>query len=95
MYARLNPLYGWTYPMEDGSPGPFILVDIECYHGMITGYAPNGRKAARPATEFDALSHDGQDWHPTKEMLSLVPKESRGKVRTTDLPLPSLRGHDS
>ncbi len=90
MYARLNAIYGWTWLDENGIPGPFILENIEQYHGMITGYNTDGRKATRPATEFDALSHDGVTWHPVKDLLSQVPREGRsGRVRTRDVHLPA------
>jgi hypothetical protein len=88
MYARLNLLYGWTWPAEDGSPGPFILDEIERYKGMICGFTPDGRKCTRPLMEFDALSQDGITWQPTKTLFSQVPLESYTRVRTRDLPLP-------
>lgn len=89
MYGRLNRTYGWTWQYEDGTFGPFILDDIEHYAGMIAGYTLNGRKCTRPVGEYEALSHDGIEWHPTRDLLVMVPREASAKrVRTTDLPLP-------
>lgn len=89
MYARLNATFGWQWKYEDGSFGAFIIHSVERYHGMITGFTTDGRKVARPSTEFDALSLNGRDWFPTKELLSQVPQESHGKVQARDLPLPT------
>lgn len=95
MYARLNVTYGWVWQNEDGTLGPFVIHTIEQYHGMITGFTKDGRKACRPATEFDALSYNGRDWFPTKELLRQVPQESRnGKVRIRDVLLPVDSAND-
>lgn len=90
MYGRLSQVYGWAWQHEDGTLGPFILYDVEKYAGMIAGYTPDGRKCARPSSEFDSLSHDGKTWHPTQTLLAQVPKENDapGKLRQRDLPLP-------
>lgn len=88
MYARLNASYGWTWKYEDKSIGPFILQDIERYAGMLSGWTFDGRKCARPLSEFEALSLDGEDWHPTASLLALVPQESNRGVPVQDLPLP-------
>ncbi len=88
MYARLNRAYGWTWQYEDGSWGPFILENVERYAGMLAGWTPNGRKCARPVSEFEALSHDGIDWYPTNDLISRVKEEGHRRVRFTDLSLP-------
>lgn len=87
MYGRLNRVYGWAWKYEDGTLGPFVLFNLEQYAGMFVGYTPDGRRCCRPRTEFEALSHDGETWYPTPELLSQVPQESRS-VRTNDVPLP-------
>lgn len=88
MYARLTPTYGWTWKYDDGTIGPFILSEVERYAGMLSGWTPDGRKCARPQTEFDALSHDGKTWHPTRTLLAQVPQETTPNVRIRDLRLP-------
>ena len=93
MYGRLNRVYGWTWENEDGTRGPFILKDVEMYAGMMTGYTPDGRKCARPFSEFEALSVDGEDWQPTASLLSQVPQEG-SCVRIRDLSLPMALDQD-
>lgn len=75
MYARLNGVYGWAWQHEDGTLGPFILHQVERYAGMLSGFTTDGRRCARPLSEFDALSHDGRSWQPVTELLALVPEE--------------------
>lgn len=88
MYARLSSAYGWAWQEPDGSRGPFILGDVERYAGMMTGFTRDGRKCARPLCEFDALSIDGEEWHPTADLLAYVPREGVSRVRVRDLSLP-------
>lgn len=88
MYGRLNAAYGWTWKYDDDTIGPFILEDVEQYAGMMTGFTPDGRKCARPRSEFEALSFDGHEWHPTADLLAQVPQETQSRVRIRDLRLP-------
>ncbi len=88
MYGKLNTAYGWAWKYEDNTLGPFILKGVERYAGMLTGYTPDGRKCARPLSEFEALSTNGEDWHPTATMLAQVPPEATHNVRIRDVPLP-------
>lgn len=60
---------------------------------MITGFTTDGRKVCRPTAEFDALSYNGRDWSPTKELLAQVPQETHGK-RKRDLSLPVIPEDD-
>lgn len=93
MYARLSTAYGWTWQEPDGTQGPFVLGDVERYAGMITGFTRDGRKCARPLSEFDALSFDGKEWHPTADLLAQVPREG-SSVRVRDLSLPVALDQD-
>lgn len=93
MYARLNRAYGWAWQYADGSLGPFVLEDVERYAGMLTGFTPDGRKCARPLSEFEALSDDGEEWHPTADLLAQVPREG-SCVRVRDLSLPLALDQD-
>jgi hypothetical protein len=90
VYARLNVAYGWSWQYDDGTVGPFILQNVERYAGMVTGWTPDGRKCARPMSEVEALSTDGETWHPTSALLVHVPQEENsGRVRNIrDVPLP-------
>jgi hypothetical protein len=94
VYARLSPAYGWRWEEPDGTLGPFVLGDVERYAGMLTGFTPDGRKCARPQCEFDALSHDGEEWHPTAYLLAQVPREGSSRVRIRDLSLPVALDQD-
>ena len=94
MYARLNPHHGWVWQESDGTKGPFILGDVERYAGMLSGFTPDGRKCARPLFEFDALSHDGEEWHPTADLIAQVPREGKSRVRVRDLSLPVALDQD-
>jgi hypothetical protein len=86
VYARLNRAYGWAWQDAEGNLSSFVLVDVERYAGMISGYTADGRKCARPLSEFDALSVDGENWQPLAILLALVPLEAK-HVRVRDLPL--------
>ena len=94
MYGRLNRTYGWVWQNDDGTLGPFILEDVERYAGMLTGFTPDGRKCARPLSEFEALSVNGEEWHPTADLLSQVPREGTSRVRVRDLSLPVALDQD-
>ncbi len=87
MYGRLNAAYGWTWRYDDNTIGPFVLQDVERYAGMLSGWTMDGRKCARPQSEFEALSTDGQEWFATADLLSQVPQETTSRVRIRDLPL--------
>lgn len=71
MLARLSFVYGWRWKKDDGTWGPFILTDIERYAGMIAGRAPNGRICTRPISEYDAVSEDGIEWRPVKDLVEM------------------------
>jgi hypothetical protein len=94
VYARLNVAYGWTWLHQDGTQGPFVLEDVERYAGMLTGFTPDGRKCARPLSEFDLLSKDGEEWHPMVDLLALVPREDTSRVRVRDVSLPVALDQD-
>ncbi len=93
MYGRLSATYGWTWRTGD-TIGAFVLRDIERYAGCITGWTETGRKCTRPLGEFEALSTDGIEWHPTADLLAQVPWESDSRVRTRDVPLPTTLDED-
>lgn len=94
MYARLSPAFGWVWEEPDGTRGPFILGDVERYAGMLTGFTPDGRKCARPLPEFDSLSLDGEEWKPLSDLLALVPREGKSRVRVRDMSLPVALDQD-
>lgn len=90
MYARLSKAYGW----HDGTGGFLVLREVERYAGMMTGRTITADKVfARPLSEFEALSVDGEEWHPTANLLALVPWET-SSVQVRDLSLPVALDQD-
>lgn len=87
MHARLNPSCGWRWRYDDGTYGHYILTDVQRYAGMVCGFNPAGKMTTRPQIDFDALSHDGEEWHPFSVMKELIPWES-SSVPVRDVPLP-------
>lgn len=92
MHARLNPNCGWRWQYDDGTMGHFVLTAVERYAGMLSGLDPSGRRTARPQIDFDALSHDGIEWHPFADLRELVPWEG-SNVRVRNVPLPGWESY--
>lgn len=75
MFARLNRAF-WTTTDDRGNRTPIVLSDVYRYAGMASGKAVHdGRLWARPLVEFEALSLDGIEWKPMRQLLLQIPWE--------------------